>query len=159
MLWHSPICRIRDSLSSGVHSILKFLRNPPETSTRASMGQGKNQSIEHWENREGNIAARVLNLVPTGEKAKTICYWLTFTSLISSVMKKLMSMEVSFLKLHLSTKHALASTALRRESTRDLTNTMKSTLPRKCLSLSSTIAYSTCCVLSAQLTLLMDMPF
>ena len=46
--------------------------NLPDTSTKASLGHGKNQSIEHCEKREGNIVARVRNLVPMGVKANTM---------------------------------------------------------------------------------------
>jgi hypothetical protein len=56
-----------------VESILKLFKNLCATETSASSGHGRNQSILHCENSEGNFYALSLNFVPTGENAKIIC--------------------------------------------------------------------------------------
>lgn len=68
------MCFINYNLvSSLVSNSLKPLTKVSDTETKASSGQGKNQSIVHSLNKAGNFLALSLNLTPTGEKAKTIC--------------------------------------------------------------------------------------
>ena len=70
-----PMWIISWPLTAGSHSISNSPRNFVDTSMSASSGHGRTQSIVHSLKRDGNFYARSLNLLPTGEKARTMWRW------------------------------------------------------------------------------------